>query len=160
MADSGTPRTELSRAAFDRLTQELEDLSTRGRLELATAIERARELGDLSENADYHAAKDDQGRMEARIRQIQALLDGAVILDESVSASDVVASGSVVSLRYQGDDDVERYLVGSIEERRDDLNVISPASPLGSVLIGRRAGETVQYEAPDGMLAVEIVEVG
>ncbi len=151
--------THLSQAAYDRLRAELDDLTTRGRLEIAAAIQRARELGDLSENADYHAARDDQGRMEARIRQIQALLDSAVIV-EGDKDSDRVGTGSIVALRYEGDDDVERYLVGSIEERRDDLPVISPASPLGQSLLGRTQGDTVEYEAPSGTLKVEIVEVG
>jgi transcription elongation factor GreA len=151
--------THLSRAAYERLKQELDHLSTQGRVEIAQTIERARELGDLSENADYHAAKDDQGRMEARIRQIQSLLESAVILDES-EESGTVANGSIVSLRYEGDDDVERFLIGSIEERREDVPVISSASPLGQVLLGRRAGEWVEYEAPGGTLKVEIVEIG
>ena len=152
-------RTQLSRAAYERLQNELDDLTTRGRIEIARTIQRAREMGDLSENADYHAARDDQGRMEARIRQIQVLLDGAVIV-EGDKDSDEVGTGSIVSLRYEGDDDVERYLVGSIEERRDDLPVISPASPLGQSLLGRSRGDTVEYRAPSGTLKVEIVEIG
>ena len=151
--------THLSQAAYDRLRAELDDLTTRGRLEIAGTIQRAREMGDLSENADYHAARDDQGRMEARIRQIQTLLDGAVIV-EGDKDSDQVGTGSIVALRYDGDDDAERYLVGSIEERRDDLPVISPASPLGQSLLGRSQGDVVEYEAPSGTLKVEIVEVG
>ena len=152
--------THLSQAAYDRLRAELDDLTSRGRVEIARYIERARELGDLSENADYHAAKDDQGRMEARIRQLQALLDHAVIVEAGAEPSDAVGAGSVVSLRYAGDEEVERYLIGSIEERRDDLPVISPASPLGQALIGRKAGERVSYQAPSGSLEVEVVEVG
>lgn len=149
--------TELSPAAHARLQAELEDLTTRGRVEVAAAIERARELGDLSENADYHAAREDQGRMEARIRQIQRLLDNAVIVE--AGDSDEVKTGTIVSLRYEGDSDVEQYLIGSIEERNGDMPVISPASPLGRALLGRRPGETVEYEAPSGMLRVEVVEL-
>jgi transcription elongation factor GreA len=151
--------TQLSRQAYERLQAELEDLTTRGRVDIAKAIEAARALGDLSENADYHAAKDTQGKMEARIRQIQALLAGATIVGEADRAG-TVGTGSVVSLRYEGDDEVERYLVGSIEERPDDAAVISPGSPLGQALLGRGPGETVEYEAPGGRLRVEIVEVG
>src|SRR5438093_9613896 len=110
-------QTHLSQAAHDRLKAELEDLTTRGRTEIARLIERARELGDLSENGDYHAAKDDQGRMEARIRQLQSILDHAVIVEDADTGSEVRA-GSVVTIRYEGDDEPERYLVGSIEERR------------------------------------------
>lgn len=156
-----TNETRLSRAAYERLQQELEDLQTRGRVEIARIIERARELGDLSENADYHAAKDDQGRMEARIRQLQSILEHAEVLDdEAPGAAGVVATGTVVTIRYEGDDDTEQYLIGSIEERREGLSVISPGSPLGQALLGQRPGATVSYEAPSGTLRVEIVEVG
>ena len=152
--------TRLSRTAYDRLRDELSDLETRGRVDIARIIERARELGDLSENADYHAAKEDQGRMEARIRQLQAILENATVIDEDAAgAAGVVETGSVVSLRYEGDDDTERYLIGSIEERREDVAVISPKSPLGQALLGKGPGDTVAYEAPSGTLRVEIVAV-
>ncbi|MBV8160612.1 MAG: transcription elongation factor GreA [Acidimicrobiia bacterium] len=152
--------THLSRDAYDRLQAELDDLTTRGRVEIAAAIERARELGDLSENGDYHAAKDDQGRMEARIRQLQAMLKDAEIVDSKVESGGIVAAGSVVTIKYEGDEDTERYLVGSIEERHhDELSVISPGSPLGQSLMGRRAGDVVQYEAPGGTLKVEVIAV-
>ena len=151
--------TQLSRDAYDRLQAELDDLTTRGRVEIAGLIERARELGDLSENGDYHAAKDDQGRMEARIRQLQGMLKGAEIVDNKAETGGSVGAGSIVTIRYEDDDDTERYLIGSIEERRDDLSVISPGSPLGQSLVGRRTGDIVEYEAPGGMLKVEVVAV-
>jgi len=150
--------THLSRDAYERLRAELEDLTTRGRVDIAQTIETARELGDLKENADYHAARDDQGRMEARIRQLQSLVDHAVIVDSS-QVSDTVAAGSIVALRYEGDDDADRFLVGSIEERRSDVAVVSPASPLGQALVGHRKGDVVSYQAPGGNLRVEIVEI-
>jgi transcription elongation factor GreA len=152
--------THLTRATYERLRAELEDLTTRGRVEIARAIEAARALGDLSENGDYHAAKDTQGKMEARIRQLQATLSRAQVVEESGGAAPgTVAAGSVVAIRYEGDDDVERFLVGSIEERHDELAVVSPGSPLGRALMGRGSGDTVEYEAPGGTLRVEIVEV-
>ena len=150
--------THLSQDAYERLQAELEDLTTRGRVDIAQTIETARELGDLKENADYHAARDDQGRMEARIRQLQSLVDNAVIVDSS-QASDTVAAGSVVALRYEGDEEADRFLVGSIEERRADVAVVSPQSPLGQALIGRRKGDVVEYQAPGGNLKVEIVDI-
>ena len=153
-------QTRLSRTAHDRLRQELEDLQSRGRVDIARIIERARELGDLSENADYHAAKDDQGRMEARIRQLQSILDGAAIIDDDAAGTGVVTTGSIITLRYEGEDETERYLIGSIEERHADLAVISPASPLGQALLGKGPGETVAYDAPSGTLRVEIVAIG
>ena len=150
--------THLSPETHARLVEELEDLTTRGRIEIARAIEAARALGDLSENGDYHAAKDAQGKMESRIRQLQAMLSEAVIVGSS-SPGEGIAAGSVVGIRYAEDEGVERYLVGSIEERREDITVISVGSPLGQALIGRRAGDRVEYEAPNGRLEVEIVSV-
>ncbi len=152
--------TVLSRQAYERLRAELEDLTTRGRVEIARAIEAARSLGDLSENGDYHAAKDSQGKMEARIRQIEVLLTTSTVVEDGTGSDGTVAAGSVVSLRYEGDDTLEHYLIGSIEERRDDLSVISPGSPLGRALLGHVAGDVVEYQAPGGTLKVEIVEVG
>ena len=153
--------TGLSQATRDRLQAELDDLTTRGRIEVANRIEAARALGDLSENGDYHAAKDDQGKMEARVRQLQSILKNAVPVDETAAAGESVATGSVVSLRFEGDDDPEVYLVGSIEERRPGLSVVSPNSPLGQALLGHCAGDTVEYQAPrDTTLKVEIVKVG
>jgi transcription elongation factor GreA len=153
--------TQLTRDTYDRLKGELEDLTTRGRVDIARAIEAARMLGDLSENGDYHAAKDAQGKMESRIRQLQAMLEDAQIVDtDAAAAGDKVATGVVVTLRYVGDDDTERYLIGSIEERREGVSVISPNSPLGQALLGHKAGDKVTYDAPSGQLAVEIVEIG
>ena len=148
---------ELSQAAHDRLRDELETLTTEGRIDIARKIETARELGDLSENGDYHAAKEEQGKMEARIRHLEALLENAEIVESD--GGDQVTTGSVVEIRYAGDDDTERYLIGSIEEQHDDLDVMSPTSPLGEALLGGAAGDTVAFEAPGGTLEVEIVAV-
>ena len=150
----------LTQVTYDRLHAELEDLRTRGRIDIARAIEAARALGDLSENGDYHAAKDSQGKMEARIRQLEAMLRDAEVVDSQAGADGEVATGVLVSLRYEGDDDVERYLIGSIEERQEDVSVVSPDSPLGQALMGRREGDQVSYQAPSGPLQVEIVKVG
>ena len=138
----------------------MEDLTTRGRVEIARHIEAARMLGDLSENGDYHAAKDAQGKMESRIRQLQALLGSAVIVDEAAASDGLVNHGVVVEIRYEGDDDTEQYLVGSIEERREGVAVVSPGSPLGRALLGKKPGDVVEYEAPSGVLRAEIVSVG
>jgi len=156
-----TEPTKLTQATYDRLTAELEDLTTRGRVEIAQAIEAARALGDLSENGDYHAAKDSQGKMESRIRQLQAMLKDAEIVDESGKDDGTVSLGSIVTLRYDGDDehDTQRFFVGSIEEQQGDLNVISPSSPLGQVLVGQRGGGVVEYQAPGGTLKVHVVAV-
>jgi transcription elongation factor GreA len=147
----------LSQAAFDRLKAEYDDLTTRGRIEIARKIETARELGDLSENGDYHAAKEEQGHMEGRIAHLGAMIENAEIVEVSQD-SDEIVPGSVVSLRYEGDDTAERYLVGSIEERHSDLEVISLGSPLGEALLGSNAGDTVEYRTPTGASLAVIVD--
>ncbi len=169
MADSDTKRVlddapdkdvhELTQAAYDRLRAEYDDLVTNKKIEIARKIEAARELGDLSENGDYHAAKEEQGKMAGRIAHLNAILENHRIIEAGGSTE--VRTGSIVTIRYEGDDDTERYLIGSIEERSDDLDVISPGSALGSVLMGKKAGESVSYETPTGAtLSVEVVEVG
>ena len=149
---------QLSQAAYDRLKEEYTNLTTAGRIDIARKIETARELGDLSENGDYHAAKEEQGKMEGRIAHLASILENAEIVDE-VSGGDTVRAGSIIYICYAGDDHPEKYLIGSIEERIEDVEVISPTSPLGEALIGARIGETVTYEAPGGTLKVEIVSI-
>ena len=149
---------EFSQEAYDRLRTEHDDLTTRGRIEIAKKIETARELGDLSENGDYHAAKEEQGKMEGRIIHLASLLLDAKIV-EGVGGSDQVQAGCVVCVRYEGDDDIEKFLIGSIEERRDGVIVMSPGSPMGKALMGAKIGDTVSYEAPGGTLSVEVVDL-
>jgi transcription elongation factor GreA len=149
---------ELTQAAYDRLKAEHEDLTTRGRVDIARKIETARELGDLSENGDYHAAKEEQGKMEGRIMHLNAILENHVIVDPT--DSDEIRVGSVVEIRYEGDDDTERYLIGSIEERGSELEVMSPGSPLGSALLGKKVGDRADYETPTGArLTVEVAGI-
>ena len=147
----------LTRATHDRLSSELEELTSHGRTDIARKIQAARELGDLSENGDYHAAKEEQGKMEARIRHLEKLLKNSEIVE--AGDSDVVTTGSVVAICYEGEDDEERFLIGSIEERHDDLGVISPGSPLGKALLGSSVGDLVDFDAPGGTLRVEVVDI-
>ncbi len=151
--------TQLSRAAFERLQAEFNDLTTRGRIEVAQKIEAARLMGDLSENGDYHAAKDEQGHMEGRIRQLEHVIETAEIIE--VSDEGIISAGSIVTIVYEGDDDsmAERYLVGHMEEKVGDLDVMSPQSPLGAALLGASEGTWVEYEAPTGKLRVRVVKV-
>lgn len=149
---------ELSQEAFDRLTAEHDDLTTRGRIEIAKKIETARELGDLSENGDYHAAKEEQGKMEGRIIHLAKLIENAAIVEANAGV-DEVRAGCVVSIKYAGDDDIEQFLIGSIEERRDGVIVMSPGSPMGQALIGAKPGDSVSYESPGGQMTVEIVSI-
>ncbi|MFN2556178.1 MAG: transcription elongation factor GreA [Nitriliruptorales bacterium] len=148
--------TWLSQEAHDRLRAELEELRTRGRARIAATIEEARSHGDLRENAEYDAAKDEQGKMEARIRQIEALLREAKVGQQP--RSDVVAPGVVVTLVI--DEEKETYFVaGSREERHEKFDVISIASPVGRAVLGARKGDTVQVEAPSGAFQVTVAEI-
>ena len=149
--------SHLSPQAYERLRSELEERSTTRRKELSLWIERAREHGDLKENADYHAAKDEHGLNEARIRQLEAMLKDAVVI-ESASTDDV-QPGALVDLRYEGDDDVVTYLVGSIEERHATYDVLSTNSPLGQAILGKAPGATVTYQGPKRELSVTVVAV-
>jgi len=151
-------KTHLSPAAHQRLQEELEWRSGERRREISAWIERAREHGDIRENADYDAAKNEQGHNESRIRQIEALLAEAEIV-ESPGATDVAGPGTIVEVRWVGDAETTSYLIGSIEERRADIDVISSGSPLGRSLDGHRAGEKVHYEVDDRVFDVEIVSV-
>jgi transcription elongation factor GreA len=149
--------THLSAQAHQRLLEEIEHRSTVRRKEISEWLERAREHGDIRENADYDAAKNEQGHNEARIRHLEGLLKQAVVVE--AASADKVEAGTVVEVRMGDDDDVSEYLVGSIEERGSQYDVISPGSPLGRALMGRTPGEVVSYDAPGGSFSVEIVSV-
>ena len=150
---------QLSKSTFDRIKAEFDDLTTRGRIEVAYKIERARELGDLKENGDYHAAKDEQGHMEGRIRQIESILEDAEVV--SAPTDGVVGLGSVVAIVFEGDSDsdAESYLIGHVEEKpeNDSVSVMSPSSPLGSALLGAKEGDVVTYDATNAKLKVKVL---
>jgi transcription elongation factor GreA len=148
--------SHLSPQAYERLQQELDERTKTRRREISLWIERAREHGDISENADYDAAKNEQGHNEARIRQLEAMLKSAVVLEGGTSG-EVVEPGCLVDLRYEGDDDVTTYLVGSIEERHDTYDVLSMNSPLGQAILGKSAGDAVTYKGPKRELSVTVV---
>ena len=148
----------LSPQAHARLKAELEERTTTRRRELSLWIERAREHGDISENADYDAAKNEQGHNEARVRQLEQMLKNAVVIDTNTSG-DIVEPGTLVDLRYAGDDDLVTYLVGSIEERHEKYDVLSTNSPLGQALLGKGPDSTVTYQGPKREMSVTVVAV-
>jgi len=152
------PTHHLSQKAFDRLKAEHDELTTVGRVDIARKIETARELGDLKENGDYHAAKDFQGLMEARIRQLASMIENCEIVEGT--DGDVVEPGTTVELRYEGDDDTDTFFYGSVEERGIDHDIISPGSPLGKALVGAKPGDQVDFDSPTGAtLTVEVVAI-
>ena len=149
---------QFTEATHKRLTAEFADLSTRARFEIADKIERAREMGDLKENGDYHAAKDEQGFLEGRIRELEFLLTDAEVFPPLPEG--VVGLGTIVTIVYDGDDDSdsEQFLIGSREESVEGWTVLSPSSPLGSSLLGAKKGATVSYDAPNGKLKVKVLD--
>jgi transcription elongation factor GreA len=149
----------LSKEAYERLKQEYEELTTKGRIEVAKAIEAARALGDLSENGDYHAAKDAKAKMEARIRQLEEKLSKAEIVERK-SGLETAETGCCVELLFEGDENPELYLIGSIEEKTEGVQILSPSSALGKAVIGRKSGDWITYETPTGaQLKAQIVSI-
>jgi transcription elongation factor GreA len=149
--------THLSPQAHKRLTEELEERTTTKRKEISEWLERAREHGDIRENADYDAAKNEQGHNEARLRQLEAILKQAVVVETPIGEK--VQAGTLVEVLMEGDDETTSYLIGSIEEKDRGFDVISPGSPLGKALLGHSPGDVVTYNAPGGKFDVEIITV-
>jgi transcription elongation factor GreA len=147
--------TWLSQDAYDRLRAELDHLMTEGREGISAEIETARQHGDLRENAEYHAAKDEQGKMEARIRQLQTLLRDAHIGDPP--DTDEVRPGLVVVLEVEGDE--ETYLLGSREDDHDELEILSASSPMGTAITGCKVGDRTAFTTPAGA-TIEVVVTG
>ena len=149
-------QTWLTQEAADRLAAELANLETEGRTEVIKKIEAARAEGDLKENGGYHAARDEQGKIEARIRQLKQMLENATIGAPPASADGVVGAGMVVSAIVA--DDEMRFLLGSREIATDDLDVYSEKSPLGAAVLGAKVGDKVSYTLPNGKtISVEIL---
>jgi len=151
--------TWLTQEAFDRRTAELEQLTGEARYDIAKKIEAAREEGDLKENGGYHAAKEEQGKIEARIRVLTELLRHAVVGDVQ-DADGLVEPGILVTAKIMGDESV--FLLGSREIVADgsDLDVYSEKSPLGLAINGLKVGSSTTYTAPNGKeITVEILKV-
>lgn len=154
-----TQVTWLTQEAYDRLKDELARLEGEGRAEVTERIATARDEGDLKENGGYHAAKDEQGKIEARIQQLKEMFEH--VTTEPAADDHVVSPGKVVTYRYAGDSTDEQFLLGArdIAEDHEGVEVFSPQSPLGAALLGASKGDTVDFEAPNGKtLKIEIVD--
>lgn len=151
-------QTWLTQEAYDRLKAELDHLSGPGRREITARIEAAREEGDLKENGGYHAAKDEQGKMEARIRDLEELLKHAVV-GAAPESRGIVEVGTVITAEVWGDE--ERFLLGNREiGDGSGLDVYSAESPLGAAILGLKVGDTASYSAPNGkQIDVKILAV-
>ncbi len=150
--------TWLNRAAYDRLLAELEQLITIARRDIAKRIQEAREEGDLKENGGYHAAKDEQGKIEARIARLEDILATSVVGDAPATHG-VVEQGTVVTLTLNGSEN--KFLLGSAEiGEGTDITVYSPDSPIGKAILGAKIGEKLSYQAPNGReIEVQILAV-
>ena len=149
MTDTATPAASyLTQEAYDRLKGELTQLSGEGRADISKKIEAARDEGDLKENGGYHAAKEEQGKMEARIRQLTQLLENAIV-GHAPADDGIVEPGMVVTVELLGDKLV--FLLGSREiAGNSDLEVYSEKSPLGKALLGKQVGDVTTFLAPNG----------
>jgi len=152
----------LTQEGYDKLQEELEHLRGPVRAEVIARISAARDEGDLKENGGYHAAREEQGKTEARIRQLEDMLRRAEV-GETPADDGVVGPGMKITYKFVGDDDdeAEQFLLAAreMEDAVEGLKVYSPQSPLGEAITGRKKGETVSYEAPNGKkLEVEILD--
>ena len=143
-----TSKTWLTQEAYDSLKEELTHISTKGREEIVARIAAAREEGDLKENGGYHAAREEQGKLEARIRQLTAMLENAEVGSAPVGDMEVVSLGSMVTVEMAGD--TIEFLLGSREIGAENVKVFSEKSPLGSAVLGKKIGESVDYLLPNG----------
>ena len=164
MSDAQNSTVWLTQEAFDKLTDELDYLKGEGRTTVSAKIAQARDEGVLSENGGYHAAREEQGQQEARIRQLEAMLRDAKI-GEAPAGSKKVAPGMTVTIAYDDDpDDTDTFLLGSREligVTDTAIDVFSPQSPLGAAIVGAKKGQKVSYAAPNGStINVTILEFG
>jgi len=147
----------LTQQKFNDLQTELQDLKTVKRKEIAEHLEHARSLGDLSENAEYHEAREDQAQTEARILQLESILKNAVIVKHT--SGDTVEVGSKVSVTKAGDSTQLVFTLVGSEEADISIGKISHNSPLGAALFGKKKGETFEFQSPRGAVKYTIVDV-
>ncbi|MEI6108496.1 MAG: transcription elongation factor GreA [Actinomycetes bacterium] len=148
----------LTQEAFDRLKAELEHRSGDLREEIKNRISAAREEGDLKENGGYHAAREEQGKNEGRVRQLAKMLEDAIIGTPEIQDG-VVSQGMVVTVNFPDLDDTETFLLGSREEAaHTSIDVYSPTSPMGAAVMNQEVGAEIEYETPNGKtLRIKIV---
>lgn len=147
----------ITKEGLEELKKELEDLTTNVRPEVINAIKDARALGDLSENAEYHAARDKQAIVEARIRELEYLIENSTIIKEGSKSE--VSVGATVEIKYVDDDEVEEYKIVGSTEADPFENKISNESPIAKVILGKKVGDVVSVESPNGSYEVEIVSI-
>ena len=149
----------LTSEGYLELETELNYLKTDKRNEVLNSLEEARALGDLSENAEYDSAREEQGKLEARIKEVEYILEHATIIDDAQTEKDKVTIGSTVSLQYDGDDEVEEYRIVGSQEADPFNNKISNESPIAMAILGKKVGDMAEVDSPNGTYKVKIVKV-
>lgn len=149
----------LSAERLEELKQELTYLKTVREKEVAELIKEARSFGDLSENSEYDEAKSEQGKLEARIGEIEAMLENAKVLDEDALGTEVIHVGSKLKLKDLEMGETEDYQIVGFAQADPDIGLISDESPVGKALLGHRLGDTVEVEVPAGVISFEVLEI-
>ena len=147
----------LTQEGLDELKTELDDLINVKRPKNIIAIKEARALGDLSENADYDAAKNEQAEIEGRIKKIEKMLENAVIIDEI--KTDKVSIGSTIQIKYVDDDDTDEYKIVGSQEADPFMSKISNESPIAKAILNKKVGDIVEVDSPNGVYKIEITEI-
>lgn len=149
----------LTSEGYLELETELNYLKTDKRNEVLNSLKEARALGDLSENAEYDSAREEQAKLEARIKEVEYILEHATIIDDAQTEKDKVTIGSTVSLQYDGDDEVEEYRIVGSQEADPFNNKISNESPIAMAILGKKVGQMAEVDSPNGTYKVKIVKV-
>lgn len=149
----------LTSEGYLELETELNYLKTDKRNEVLNSLKEARALGDLSENAEYDSAREEQGKLEARIKEVEYILEHATIIDDAQTEKDKVTIGSTVSLQYDGDDEIEEYRIAGSQEADPFNNKISNESPIAMAILGKKVGDMAEVDSPNGTYKVKIVKV-
>lgn len=149
----------LTSEGYLELETELNYLKTDKRNEVLNSLKEARALGDLSENAEYDSAREEQAKLEARIKEVEYILEHATIIDDAQTEKDKVTIGSTVSLQYDGDDEVEEYRIVGSQESDPFNNKISNESPIAMAILGKKVGDMAEVDSPNGTYKVKIVKV-
>lgn len=152
-----TKEIYLTSEGFLKLEEELDELKKVKRPEIINAIKEARALGDLSENAEYSSARDNQAKIEARIKEIEYTLEHATIIENSNDGK--VRVGSVVTIKYDGDDEEEEYTIVGTNEADPFENKISNESPIAQAILGKKENDKVTVDSPNGSFDIEIIKV-
>lgn len=149
----------LTSEGYLELETELNYLKTDKRNEVLNSLKEARALGDLSENAEYDSAREEQAKLEARIKEVEYILEHATIIDDAQTEKDKVTIASTVSLQYDGDDEVEEYRIVGSQEADPFNNKISNESPIAMAILGKKVGDMAEVDSPNGTYKVKIVKV-